>query len=339
MTALGRFDAQQCSRHFRTWPHFGTRPDLTLEIVFFCFPVMMAPMSTAAGSCRCSFPACCCCARRADRAAPPPYPMHRVAPAVPARRRSRPHADGHVLERRMVPGPQTPRRVPGAGVARRGGRTRHRTPRPGRARPGGSLRRRRRAAHHGPSSRGSASMSARSSPARRPANPAASRPSCAAGCRCWRVVGNPGNRRPPALQPRRGFAWAAYQPAPGEVVLVYGVHLKSNLADEPGGDATNTAMREESDAPAPRPRTRDWRPAVRATGPGAAGARRRGHEHLAGRSAFRVGADPARVGRRRGRRFPLGLGRRAAGSERFTLPRGGAFPGGVFRPCFLPRRG
>ncbi len=48
------------------------------------------------------------------------------------------------------------------------------------------------------------------------------------------------------LQPRRGFVFAAYQPAPGEVLLVYGVHLKSNLPDEPGGDATNTAMREES---------------------------------------------------------------------------------------------
>ena len=46
--------------------------------------------------------------------------------------------------------------------------------------------------------------------------------------------------------PRRGFAFAAYRPAPGEVLLVYGVHLKSNLADEPGGDATNVAMREES---------------------------------------------------------------------------------------------
>ncbi len=46
--------------------------------------------------------------------------------------------------------------------------------------------------------------------------------------------------------PRRGFAFAAYRPAPGEVLLVYGLHLKSNLADEPGGDATNVAMREES---------------------------------------------------------------------------------------------
>ena len=56
------------------------------------------------------------------------------------------------------------------------------------------------------------------------------------------------NWRPTAggLQPRRGFAFAAYRPAPGEVLLVYGVHLKSNFADEPGGDATNTAMREES---------------------------------------------------------------------------------------------
>ncbi len=46
--------------------------------------------------------------------------------------------------------------------------------------------------------------------------------------------------------PRRGFAFAAYRPAPNEVLLVYGVHLKSNVADEPGGDATNVAMREES---------------------------------------------------------------------------------------------
>ena len=48
------------------------------------------------------------------------------------------------------------------------------------------------------------------------------------------------------LQPRRGFVFAAYQPTPGEVLLVYGVHLKSNVPDEPGGDATNRAMREES---------------------------------------------------------------------------------------------
>ena len=48
------------------------------------------------------------------------------------------------------------------------------------------------------------------------------------------------------LQPRRGFAFAAYQPAPGELLLVYALHLKSNLADESGGAAVNVAMREES---------------------------------------------------------------------------------------------
>lgn len=48
------------------------------------------------------------------------------------------------------------------------------------------------------------------------------------------------------ILPRRGFAFAAYQAAPGEVLLVYGLHLKSNVGDEPGGDTTNTAMREES---------------------------------------------------------------------------------------------
>lgn len=48
------------------------------------------------------------------------------------------------------------------------------------------------------------------------------------------------------LLPRRGFAYAVYQTDPGEVLLVYGLHLKSNVNDEPGGDATNIAMREES---------------------------------------------------------------------------------------------
>ena len=46
--------------------------------------------------------------------------------------------------------------------------------------------------------------------------------------------------------PRRGFAYAVYQPAPGETVLVYALHLKSNVPDEPGGEAANVPMREES---------------------------------------------------------------------------------------------
>ena len=48
------------------------------------------------------------------------------------------------------------------------------------------------------------------------------------------------------MRPRRGFAFAAYQPAPGQVLLVYALHLKSNRVDEPGGAATNAAMRVES---------------------------------------------------------------------------------------------
>ncbi len=46
--------------------------------------------------------------------------------------------------------------------------------------------------------------------------------------------------------PRRGFVVAAYQPAPGQVLIVYGLHLKSNRVDTPGGAAENVAMREES---------------------------------------------------------------------------------------------
>lgn len=48
------------------------------------------------------------------------------------------------------------------------------------------------------------------------------------------------------LRPRRGFAFAAYQPTAGQVLLVYALHLKSNRVDEPGGAATNAAMRVES---------------------------------------------------------------------------------------------
>ncbi len=48
------------------------------------------------------------------------------------------------------------------------------------------------------------------------------------------------------ITPRRGFVFGAYQPTPGNILLVYGLHLKSNREDEPGGAATNTAMREES---------------------------------------------------------------------------------------------
>ena len=59
------------------------------------------------------------------------------------------------------------------------------------------------------------------------------------GWETWKPTAN-------GLQPRRGFAFAAYQPTPGEILLVYGVHLKSNVPDEPGGVETNTAMREES---------------------------------------------------------------------------------------------
>jgi endonuclease/exonuclease/phosphatase family metal-dependent hydrolase len=44
------------------------------------------------------------------------------------------------------------------------------------------------------------------------------------------------------ITPKRGFAFAAYQPAPGRVLLVYCVHLKSNRGDL----AENISMREES---------------------------------------------------------------------------------------------
>ncbi len=64
-------------------------------------------------------------------------------------------------------------------------------------------------------------------------------PLLASGWQSWQPTAD-------GLTPRRGFAFAVYQPTLGEVLLVYGVHLKSNFLDEPGGDATNAAMREES---------------------------------------------------------------------------------------------
>ncbi len=45
---------------------------------------------------------------------------------------------------------------------------------------------------------------------------------------------------------RRGFVFAVYRCAPGEVLIVYGLHLKSNVADEPGGQPTNVLLREEA---------------------------------------------------------------------------------------------
>lgn len=59
----------------------------------------------------------------------------------------------------------------------------------------------------------------------------------------WWETWKPG---PGGMVPRRGFAFAAYQPVPGQVLLVYGLHLKSNRVDETGGAATNYAMRTES---------------------------------------------------------------------------------------------
>ncbi|MBV9126721.1 MAG: endonuclease/exonuclease/phosphatase family protein [Verrucomicrobia bacterium] len=56
----------------------------------------------------------------------------------------------------------------------------------------------------------------------------------------WKKAANGG----PA--PARGFAFAAYQPAPGQVLLVYGVHLKSNRVDNSGGGVDPIVQRDES---------------------------------------------------------------------------------------------
>lgn len=45
--------------------------------------------------------------------------------------------------------------------------------------------------------------------------------------------------------PRRGFAFAALQPAPDRILLVYSLHLKSNRKPDPG-DPPNEKVREES---------------------------------------------------------------------------------------------
>ena len=63
-------------------------------------------------------------------------------------------------------------------------------------------------------------------------------PTLATGAQAWQP--DAAGRRQ-----RRGFVWAAYRVAPGEVLLVYGTHLKSNVLDEPGGAPANVARREE----------------------------------------------------------------------------------------------
>lgn len=45
-----------------------------------------------------------------------------------------------------------------------------------------------------------------------------------------------------SITPKRGFSFAAFEPSPGRILLVYSVHLKSNR----GNLEENTAMREES---------------------------------------------------------------------------------------------
>ncbi len=60
-----------------------------------------------------------------------------------------------------------------------------------------------------------------------------------AGAESWKAG-------PGGLTPRRGFVFGAYEPVHGKVLLVYGLHLKSNRDDEPGGAETNVAMREEA---------------------------------------------------------------------------------------------
>jgi len=50
------------------------------------------------------------------------------------------------------------------------------------------------------------------------------------------------NWKQAAVTPKRGFSVAVFEPVPGQVLLVYALHLKSNRGDPAG----NTAMREES---------------------------------------------------------------------------------------------
>ena len=64
-------------------------------------------------------------------------------------------------------------------------------------------------------------------------------PTLATGAQAWQP--DAAGRRQ-----RRGFVWAVYRTAPGEAVLVYGLHLKSNVLDEPGGQPTNVLLREEA---------------------------------------------------------------------------------------------
>ena len=152
-------------------------------------------------------------------------------------------------------------------------------------------------------------------------------PALATGAEPWKP--DPAGRRQ-----RRGFVFAVYRSAPGEVLLVYGLHLKSNVADEPGGRPTNLLLREEA--------SRQLLAHERATADAWARTDRLRLVVVGGdlntsldEAQFAAETTPARLAR--GGRAAVGLGRRPPAPP--VDPAGKrALPGDLFRPRFLPGR-
>ena len=140
----------------------------------------------------------------------------------------------------------------------------------------------------------------------------------------WAEEWKPGG----AITPPRGFAFAAYQLSPRQLLLVYALHLKSNRGDirEDMRIREESMLQLRSHMKAMEQRLRQTRRAHLD--------RRRRFQHLSGRCPFRLRENRSESARRW---FPLGLGRNPV---RLAHHRAGrrALSSGLFRPHLLSRR-
>jgi hypothetical protein len=130
-----------------------------------------------------------------------------------------------------------------------------------------------------------------------------------------------------AMVPPRGFAFAAYEVMPRQLLFVYCVHLKSNR----GADPENMAMREEAMRQL-RSHIDQMQSAYARLGHIACVVGRR-LQHVAGRHAIRAREDPPQFHEQRVQLGPAGL----AGKRTHVPARRGRISGRVLRSYLLSR--